>query len=79
MTAPNWNIGPVARRRLAEMVKAGWDDQKIQYVGSAVNFPWIVVIWNRDTFYCGFGNTIGLAVAEAYEEWKRETQGDDNE
>lgn len=69
---PNWNIGRVARRQLAEMAKAGWNEQNIHYVVCAVNTCWCVEIWRDDTFCCGFGNTIGLAVAEAYEEWQAE-------
>lgn len=68
----NWNIGPVARRQLAEMAKAGWDEQNIRHVALAVNSRWFVKIWRDDTFYCGFGNTIGLAVAEVYQKWKAE-------
>lgn len=72
MKLPDWNIGPTAQRHLAQMAKDGWDGQNICYMPgvSAASPRWSVKIWKDDTFCCGFGNTIGLAVAEAYEEWK---------
>lgn len=72
MTAPNWNIGVVARGRFVEMAKDSWDEQKIWYMGKADPPCWTVEIWSQadHTFCCGCGNTIGLAVAEAYEEWQ---------
>ena len=69
---PNWNIGPVARRRLDEMARAGFDSPYISFPkeGKAVV---IVSAYNsvlNDSVW-GTGNTIGQAVAEAYKAWKK--------
>ncbi len=69
---PNWNIGPVARRRLAEMARAGWDDHKIYNVGSATAGVYVEVdTVENDGFIGRAGNTIGLAVANVYKAWKK--------
>ena len=73
---PNWNIGPQAQGRLAKMHKAGWDDQTIRHETDSSDC-WVVELWNTLGLGClfmGRGSTIGLAVAEAYGEWKREVQ-----
>ena len=76
---PDWNIGKVARERLATMHKAGWDEHTFRHVPVATD-PWWVELFNvrvntvNEGSFEGFGNTIGLAVAEGYRQWKAHQQ-----
>ena len=73
MTNPNWNIGPVARRRLTEMYKHGLQEQRlgcgpgwfaVEISASPERYP-----FNLSVFF-GHGKTIGLAVEYAWRKWK---------
>lgn len=71
MKTPNWNIGTVARRRLAEMAKVSieqtisWDTDDgflvSVYFRHGDLAPW--KMWAVDT-------TIGKAVFGVYKDWK---------
>ncbi len=72
---PDWNIGPVARSRLAEMTRDGLPAHKIQHFSRG---RWIVELTEYSTMSAssrlcvGRGNTIGQAVADAWRKWKAE-------
>lgn len=81
---PNWKIGPVARRRLAEMAKGGWADHTIRHFPVETD-RWYVEVYNIEdgtvsgNSFEAFGNTIGLAVADAWSQWKRWKKETDRE
>ncbi len=68
---PNWKIGPVARRRLAEMARAGWDDHMICHEGIARGGAFVRVRTIEGDDFISTANTIGQAVAEVYRAWKK--------
>lgn len=68
---PNWNIGPVARRRLAEIAKVSveqnilWDGEVFTvevFFSRGSLAPW--KMWAVDT-------TISKALAGVHKDWKR--------
>ncbi len=72
---PNWEIGPAAHARLAQMYQAGLVVQTIAYKPPG----WAVeVSTKRPTFednyrfkvFMGHGSTLGLAVADAWRKRK---------
>ena len=67
---PNWKIGPVARRRLAEMAKAGWNQRQTIYQHKYGLGPVTVELVAVGSILTSKGNTIGLAVAKMYKAWK---------
>ena len=68
---PNWNIGPIARSRLDEMAKVGWDDHMICHEGIARGGAFVGVRTIEGDDFVATANTIGLAVAEVYLAWKK--------
>ncbi len=72
---PNWNIGPIARRRLAEMARAGWNDHMICHDGSARGGAFVGVRARKGDDFVATANTIGQAVAKAYRAWKKHRTG----
>ncbi len=70
---PNWNIGPIALRRLAEMKKAGWTTQNIYQDPDDRHAVWVEAVNDslQDGRYCtGRGKTIHAAVSELYRKWR---------
>ena len=73
---PNWKISDLARRRLAEMAKAGLTEQTISESITLDGDRWVLVYVEALTpqgtggRISGSGTTIGQAVAEAYPKWK---------
>ena len=73
----NWNIGPIARRRLKEMECAGLKEQSMDQGIPDVSGGCCVMLensGNEEPFqsFVGYGNTIGRAIADAWRQWKEE-------